>query len=216
MFGHFGGLDRHPLQAIRNGREQAGEPLTVARVAHADDDAIGLGEHLDRASQPEILGRRGEAHPPAARGRGERLLETAHATDGELRGDQDDRAVAKVRERLPGRLEHCVDVRAILLVDRRVAGEPDHVRAGDGLGDRGRERQPLRREALADQRVEPGLGDGRPAVRQRVDRRGLGIPRRDVMAGAGHTGRDHRAEVPQTEDGDVHERESKSCGLARR
>ena len=137
---HFGGLNRHPDQVVAELAQQRLKDGARALVAHADDDAAGISEHLDRLAKPQVFRRAGEGDGPAAGLTRERLLQCRDRTDGKLRRHEHHRAVLQVRKQHFCLPQHSVDIGAVLLVDGRVVADPDDIRIA---------RQPQRRTLKA-------------------------------------------------------------------
>ena len=56
MFRHFGRLYAHPHDFVGERRKQGRDLVAVVGGLQADYDAIGLGENLDRATEPRFSG----------------------------------------------------------------------------------------------------------------------------------------------------------------
>ena len=57
MLRHLRRLDRHPLDAIGERGEEAGDAVAVARVTSSHDDAVGMREDVDCFAEAEVLRR---------------------------------------------------------------------------------------------------------------------------------------------------------------
>ena len=100
-------------------------------------------------------------------------------------------------------LHHDRGIRAILVIDRRVEGDPDEI----GIGNSGRvggERQEARRRPGLDQIVETRLEQRRLTARQAGDDVRIGIQTNGREPGPGQAGGRNRAQVPEALNADLH------------
>ena len=113
-----------------------------------------------------------------------------------------DGPVREVREKGLGVPHDALDVGLVVLVHRRVEGDPDQIGGGDAREVR-RELKPPGGEARAHELGQARLEDGRAPVAQAGDDGLVGIET-DGGEVLRHASRRHGAEVPEPVDADVH------------
>ena len=149
VLGHLGRLDRHPLDRVGERREQRRQPRRGrARSRTPTTTRSGCGS-LDRLAEPQVLRRAGERRP---RGRPSRRPSRSSCRVRARPAAATRSAPPRRREERTARARsartHEVDVGAIVVVDRRVEGDPDDV----GLANGGRGSVVNRRRAGAELR----------------------------------------------------------------
>src|SRR5258706_9045785 len=142
------------------------------------------------------------------------MLQQRRATDRHLRGNEDDGAVLQIRKRKPDAIKNVTDVSDIIIIDGSIEVDPDEVRR------RNRSRYVLREserttfQPLYDQSVKAGLKQRRlPGVQLGCSLRRLRKTNRHNPP-RGHARSRHRPEMPQPIDADLHDRASRTQGLA--
>lgn len=96
------------------------------------------------------------------------------------------------------------NVRHIVLIHRRIEGDPPKGAAGQGLGGIGRETQSAAGLPGGDQLGQSGLVQWRPARPEVFHDSGLGIETDDLKAGFGQATGRHAPQVPQSLYSDSH------------
>ncbi len=172
-------------------------------AVHAEDDAVGLEEILDRRPFLQELGV-GAHVEREARGLGDRalhLLGGAHRHGGLCHDDQFARHVAPDLAR---DIEHVAQVGRAVLVRRRPHRDEDHLGAGDRAPDVGRERQALLALVPLHELLQPRLVDRDHVALQRLDLPRVHVGAGDVVPGLGEAGPHHQPDVPRPYNGNVH------------
>ncbi len=134
----------------------------IGLASRPHDDPLRAAEDVERLAQPQVLRRVGERDvPPVARGTlAEGPFQPRGGPDGKLRGEQDERSVGQVGEQGDDLVDDELDISHVVLIDRRIEGDPDHVGVGCGI---------------------QGGGDPTRLRRQHVRKHGLGTPWRVIL-----------------------------------
>lgn len=131
------------------------------------------------------------------------------STDGQLRGDQHQRAFRLVRQTAAQFLQDKFHVGFVVIVDGRVVGEPENVRVGAGGFRVVGEAQIFLRETGGEEFVKARLEQRRFAFIEPRDVGGV-----EVEAGHGEmfraAGRINTTEMPESDDGDFHGRSAET------
>jgi hypothetical protein len=111
---------------------------------------------------------------------------------------------AKLLRDLVGDPLHVLEVHGPVTAGRGADADEDDLRAGECLGELGRDREPGRRARRRDELVQPRLDDGAPPAVDLLHLRAVDIDADHVVPELGEArGRD-RAHVPEADDDDVH------------
>ena len=112
--------------------------------------------------------------------------------------------------------EHVLQVGRAVLALRRADGDEDDLGGADGLGQVGRERQPLLARVAPDQLLEPRLVDRHPPAAKHPDLRLVLVDADDVVAVLGEAGAHDQPDVAGSDDRNFHPRaNSRSLRLQR-
>ena len=186
-----------------NGANKLFEQRLLRVVADADDDALGFFKCVNRLAEPEIFRRAGEMKLRKF------LFQLGAGADGQLRGNQNQRAGGQMRQGAAQIAEDEVHVRFVVVIDRRVVGEPEHVGVRAGGFRVGREGKFFGGEAGGDQFVQARFQQRRLAGIQFRDIRRVKIQPDDRKMFRATRRRD-AAEMPEAEDGDIHKPKRKA------
>src|ERR1035437_5077282 len=185
--------------ALFNGRNDGNffEQSFFCVVADANDDTLGFLEGVNRLAQPQIFRRAGEMELRKF------LFQLRTGADGQLRGNQNERAVRQMRQYAAQISKNEFDVRFVVVVNRRVVSQPKNVRVCAGDFCVGREGKFFGRETGGDEFVQTGFKQRRLALIQLRNIRHIKIQADDRKMFRAARRRD-AAKMPEAEDGDVH------------
>ena len=138
-----------------NGLEQFFEQRLLCVVADADNDAFSYFKSVNGLAEPEVFRRAGKMKLRKF------LFQPGAGTNGQLRGNQHQRALGQVRQRVAEIGEDEVRVRLVVFVDRRVVTKPEHVGVGAGDFGVGREGKFLRGKSGGNEFIQPRFEQGR-------------------------------------------------------
>ncbi len=206
VLGHLGALGRHdqerPVGAEERGIERV-QPLGDLLASHADDDAIGLVEVVDRGAFLEELGvaRDVEGH----------LGDLGHLpgqlgvrADRDRALDHDDLRAGEVRGDLAADRPDAAQVGAAVGALRRPDGDEDDLGLGDPRAQVGREGQPAVARVAMDQLGQPRLVDRHLALLQALDLRLDLVDAHHVVAALGQAGALDQSHISRPDDCDLH------------
>ena len=185
---------------------QRGHGRGVLRRARPDDDPVGGEEVVDGG--PLLQELRVADDPrrllPVGQRAEEQALDRLAGADGRGALVHDDRRapVERRRDRAGGRPD-VAKVRRTGQRGRRIDGEEDELRFGDGVVVRGREAQPTVGQALRDQFGQPSLADGHLATAQQVDEVCAAVHTDDAMTELGEAGGHDETDMTTPDDGDL-------------
>jgi hypothetical protein len=121
---HLRRFGAHEKQLRRERLEELGEQRPLHIAANTDDHTLGFLEGIEGAAEAKVFRRAGEVKLR------ELPLQRGACAHGQLRRDQHQRAGRQMRQATTKLLQHELDVRFVMVIDRRIVTEPEHVGIG--------------------------------------------------------------------------------------
>ena len=171
----------------------------------ADDDTVGIEKHVDGFAKPQIFGRHRKMDGLARQRAPRKILQPTNRSRRQLRGHQHHRSIIQQRQFLPDSRNDAVNIGMVIVIDRRVIGDPDQLgllQGGMGIGGK---MQVSGRQTLCNQRVQSRLEQRRLAQVQSGDDIGLIIKAGHLVPELRQTGRSDRSQMPQADNSNPHD-----------